>query len=80
MKEISLKHLHLLARMKRNPINHEKVQIVYRKAPNLKSILISGTVNPQKNPTHKCTPCQETRGKSYISCPRIVKCDTITKN
>ena len=33
MKEISLKHLHLLARMKRNPINHKKVQIVYRKAP-----------------------------------------------
>ena len=80
MKEISLKHLHLLARMKRNPINHEKVQIVYRKASNLKSILVSGTVNPEKNPTHRCLPYKDTRGKSCISCDRIIKSDTITKN
>ena len=78
MKEISLKHLHLLARMKSNPINHEKVQIVYRKAPNLKSLLTSGIVNPKKNPTHRCVPCTEIRGKNCISCARIVRSDTIT--
>ena len=80
MKDISLKHLHLLARMKRNPINHEKVQIVYRKASNLRSILVSGIVNPGKNPTHRCLPCKDTRGKSCISCDRITRSDSITKN
>ena len=35
MKSIYLKHLHLLARMKQNPITQEKTQIVYRKSQNL---------------------------------------------
>ena len=35
MKDISLKHLYLLSRMKRNPITQEQVQIVYRKSQNL---------------------------------------------
>ena len=38
-------HINLLARTKSNSITLELVQIVYRKAPNVKDLLITGLVN-----------------------------------
>ena len=47
MKSIALHHLHLLGRMRRNPITQDKVQIVFRKSSNLKELIITGLVNPK---------------------------------
>ena len=71
MKEISLKHLYLLYRMKRNPITQEQVQIVYRKAQNLQATLISGLINQSNNRPYRCVPCRDIRTKQCISCNRI---------
>ena len=51
MKEISYQHLHILAKMRKNPITLEQVQTVYRKSRNLKDLFITGIVNPK--PTQK---------------------------
>ena len=41
MKSIALHHLHLLARMRRNPITQDKVQVVFRKSRNLKEMIVN---------------------------------------
>ena len=78
MKENSLQHLHLLARMKRNPITHEKVQIVYWKSQNIRDLIISGIINRPNLPEFRCQPCKNTQTQSCISCDRIVHTNTIT--
>ena len=50
MKSIVLQHLHLLARMRRNPITQYKVQVVFRKSRNLKEMIITGLVNAKDPP------------------------------
>ena len=51
MRNMALHHLHLLARMRRNPITQERVQVVYRKSRNLREIMITGLVNAKDLPT-----------------------------
>ena len=77
MKSIALHHLHLLARMRRNPITQDKVQVVFRKSRNLKEMLITGLVNAKDPPTYRCSPCRNNNRKGYISCDRIIHTNTI---
>ena len=42
MKTIATENLHLMEKMRRNPIGPEKVQIVYRKAACLKQMIVTG--------------------------------------
>ena len=79
MKNIYLKHLHLLARMKRNPITQENTQIVYRKSQNLRDLLVTGIINKTQKPSYRCTPCRDQRKKDCISCDRIVHSNIIAK-
>ena len=79
MKNIYLKHLHLLARMKRNPITQENTQIVYRKSQNLRDLLVTGIINKTQKPPYRCTPCRDQRKKDCISCDRIVHSNIIAK-
>ena len=79
MKNIYLKHLHLLARMKRNPITQENTQIVYRKSQNLRDLLVTGIINKTQKPLYRCTPCRDQSKKDCISCDRIVHSNTIAK-
>ena len=59
-------HLHLLARMRRNPIILEQVQTVYRKSKNLCDILDSGLVKPRAQQIQYCVPCRDTHNKEWI--------------
>ena len=78
MKSIALQHLHLLARMRRNPITQDKVQVVFRKSRNLKEMIITGLVNAKEPPTYRCSPCRNTNRKGCISCDRILHTNTVT--
>ena len=79
MKNIALQHLHLLGRMRRNPITQDKVQIVFRKSRNLKELIITGLVNVKDPPTYRCSPCRNNNRKGCISCDRILHSNTVTK-
>ena len=78
MKSIALQHLHLLARMRRNTITQEKVQIVFRKSRNLKDSVITVLVNEKEPPTYRCSPCRNNNRKGCISCYRILHTSTVT--
>ena len=79
MKSIALQHLHLLGRMRRNPITEDKVQIVFRKSKNLKELIITGLVNPRDPPTYRCSLCRNNKRKGCISCDRILHTNTVSK-
>ena len=51
MTDITQQHIHLLAKMRKNPITHENIQTVFRKANNLRDLVISGILNPKERPT-----------------------------
>ena len=78
MKSIALQHLHLLARMRRNPITQDKVQIVFRKSRNLKEMVITGLVNAKEPPTYRCSPCRNNNMEGCISCDRLLHTNTVT--
>ena len=78
MKTIATENLHLMEKMRRNPIGPEKIQIVYRKATCLKQMIVSGRTSEKPKPKFKCIPCKETTGKGCKTCPRINKCNEIT--
>ena len=78
MRSITLQHIHLLARMRRNPITVEKIQFVYRKSNNIRNLIISGLVNRPKPPPFRCIPCRDTRKKSCKTCDRINYTNTVT--
>ena len=48
VREIHNEYLHLLARMRRNPITQDKVLVVFRKSRNLKEMIITGLVNAKE--------------------------------
>ena len=62
MKTIATENLHLMEKMRRSPIGHEKIQIVYRKATCLKQMIVTGKTSEKSKPKLKCTPCKETTG------------------
>ena len=78
MKSIALQHLHLLARMRRNPITQDKVQIVFRKSRNLEEMIITGLVNAKEPPTYRCSPCRNNNRKGCISYDRLLHTNTVT--
>ena len=78
MKEISYQHLHILAKMRKNPITNEQVQTVYRKSRNLRDLLITGIVNPKPPQKQRCIPCRDIRGKSYLTCNRLSYSNSVT--
>ena len=80
MNKVMSQHLHLLARMRRNPITPEKVQTVYRKSTNMKQLLITGLVNRKKKPAYRCQPCRETERKGCITCDRITTTNQVTSS
>ena len=80
MRNIVEKHIHYLARMKRNPINLQKIQTVYRKASNLRNLLITGLINKKETQSLRCLPCKETGHKGCISCERITPTNTVTSS
>ncbi|MCG8624020.1 MAG: hypothetical protein MJE68_18770, partial [Proteobacteria bacterium] len=71
MKNIIYQHIHLLAKMRKNPITMEKIQTVYRKSSNLRDLLITGLLNPKPKQKIRCTPCRDNRDKSCLTCDRI---------
>ena len=79
MKSIALQHLHLLGRMRRNPITQDKVPIVFRKSRNLKELIITGLVNARDPPTYRCSLCRNNNRKGCISCDRILHANRVTK-
>ena len=78
MKTIATENLHLMEKMRRNPIGPEKIQIVYRKATCLKQMIVTGRTTEKPKLDFKCTPCKETTGKGCKTCPRINKSNQIT--
>ena len=78
MKSITLQHIHLLARMRRNPITIERIQFVFRKASNIKDLVISGLVNSPDKPPFRCTPCKDTIHKTCKTCERVNYTNTVT--
>ena len=78
MKTIATENLHLMEKMRRNPIGPEKIQIVYRKAICLKQMIVTGRTSEKPKLDFKCTPCKETTGKGCKTCPRINKSNQIT--
>ena len=78
MKSIALQHLHLLARMRRNPITQDKVQIVFRKSRNLKELIITGLMNAKDPPKYRCSPYRNNNRKGCISCDRVLQMNTVT--
>ena len=78
MKSIALHHLHLLARMRRNPITQDKVQVVFRKSRNLKEMIVTGLVNGKDPPTYRCSHCRNNKTKGCISCDRVLHMNTVT--
>ena len=78
MTAIMQQHIHLLAKMRRNPITHENIQTVFRKSKNLRDLIISGILNPKPRPALCCQPCKENRNKSCLTCERVSPCNTIT--
>ena len=78
MMTITQQHIHLLAKMRRNPITHEQIQTVFRKSNNLRDLIISGILNPKPRPSLRCQPCKESRNKNCQTCERISPCNTIT--
>ena len=66
--------------MKRNPINLQKIQTVYRKASNLRNLLITGLINKKATQSLRCLPCKETGHKGCISCDRITPTNTVTSS
>ena len=77
MKSIILHHIHLLGRMRRNPIFQGMIQTVYRKSSNLRNLIISGLVNPQKPPEYGSTSCKSNGKKGCISCERFLQTNTV---
>ena len=80
MKNIIEKHIHYLARMKRNPINLQKIQTVFRKSSNLRNLIITGLINNKKQQLQKCVPCRNAGHKGCISCDRITFTNTVTSS
>ena len=80
MTDITQQHIHLLAKMRKNPITHENIQTVFRKSQNLRDLIISGILNPKERPTQRCQPCKETRNKSCLTCERISPCNSVTSH
>ena len=78
MTDIILQHLHMVARIKRNFITQENIQIVYRKSQNKRDLIISGIVNRLNKPSLRCQPFRDTHKKDCIYCKRIVHTNTIT--
>ena len=77
MKSIILQHIHLLGRMRRNPISLNMIQVVYRKSANLKSLIITGLVNPPKAPIFRSSSCKSNGKKGCISCDRFLQTNTV---
>ena len=78
MNEITATNIHLLARMRRNPITLEKIQTVYWKSRNLRDILITGLVNKKELQKQRCVPCRDVRKKQCLTCDRITYSNTVT--
>ena len=77
MKSIILQHIHLLGRMRRNPILQNMIQTVYRKSPNLRNLIITGLVNPPQKPTYRSSSCKSNGKKGCISCDRFLQTNTV---
>ena len=75
IKNTTSKNLHLMEKLKRNPISTKQVQYVYRKSSNLRSLIISGTTTSKEKPEFKCMPCNRCK-----TCPRINQANEITSN
>ena len=80
MKDLVLQNIHLLARMRKNPINQEQIQTVYRKASNWRDLLITGLINTPERQQYKCVPCKDIRRKSCLTCERINHTNTVTNS
>ena len=79
-KDLVLRNIHLLARMRKNPINQEQIQTVYRKASNLRDLLITGLINTPEKQHYRCIPCKDSRRKSCLTCERINHTNTVTSS
>ena len=80
MKDLVLQNIHLLARMRKNPINQEQIQTVYRKASHLRDLLITGLINTPEKQKYRCVPCKDSRRKSCLTCERINHTNTVTSS
>ena len=80
MTNIVEKHIHYLARMKRNPITLQKIQTVYRKSNNLRNLMLTGLINRKEEQAQRCIPCKEAAYKGCISCERITHSNTVTSS
>ena len=79
MKSITLQHIHLLARMRRNPNHHRKDYNLSSEKPSISRILvISGLVNSPTTPAFRCTPCKDSRNITCKTCDRINYTNTVT--
>ena len=66
--------------MKRNPINLQKIQTVFRKSSNLRNLMITGLINNKKQQLQKCVPCRNAGHKGCISFDRITFTNTVTSS
>ena len=78
VKSVILQLIHLLDRIRRNPITVEKVQFMYRKSSNIKDLIVSGLANQLTTPAFKCIPCKDVRNKKCKTCEKINYTNTET--
>ena len=78
MRKIICQHVHMLGKMRRNPILPHQIQTVYRKSSNLRNLLISGIITPKKKQPYRSIACKETSKKTCMTCERITYTNTVT--
>ena len=78
MRKIISQHVHMLGKMRRNPILPHQIQTVYRKSSNLRNLLISGIITPKKKQPYRSIACKETSKKTCMTCERITYTNTVT--
>ena len=77
MRKIISQHIHMLGKMRINPILPHQIQTVYRKSNNLCNLLLSGTVTPKKKQLYRSIVCKET-SRACITCDRIAYTNAVT--
>ena len=73
--QILHEHTGLLLMTKKEAIKPDDIQVTYSRSPNLKDILIQGSLEPTQQPGGT-TPCGKPRCKT---CDHIQQADTMTK-
>ena len=73
MKDIIQQHLHIVAKMRKNPITVEQIETVYRKSSNLRDVLLQALLIQNQNKI----PCRDTRS---LTCDRITYSNSVTSS